>query len=178
MAHQPRCLWKPRQCAIPGPFHVALPDHVRDPVAIWIRKCNRIFVEHYVFLGPKRNGKRESSADANSLLTWNLNDLYFWRSTPQNKGLNSSQNKGHQRVPGRYYSDVFGRIANHVLTPPTKNDTWWGATTSSKYLVQQPTSTPFIKLHHLWRNTFGHKWSDQEKTESTGTKTSAKVKSP
>ena len=32
--------------------------------------------------------------------TWNLNDLYFWRSTPQKQDLNSNQNKGHQRVPG------------------------------------------------------------------------------
>ena len=30
----------------------------------------------------------------NNLYTWNPNDLYFWRSSPQNKAF-SNQNKGH-----------------------------------------------------------------------------------
>ena len=35
--------------------------------------------------------------------TWNPNDLYFRRDpTPPKQGQNSNQNKGHQRVPGKY----------------------------------------------------------------------------
>ena len=35
------------------------------------------------------------------IYTWNPNDLYFWRSTAQNRAF-PKQSKGHQRVPGVY----------------------------------------------------------------------------
>ena len=43
-----------------------------------------------------------------SIATWNPNDLYFWRSTPQNKAF-SNQNKGHL---GSRYTNTFSSNCN------------------------------------------------------------------
>ena len=60
--------------------------------------------------------------------TYTTNDLYFWRSTPQNKAL-SIQNKGHQRVLGICTTKHWRKLWPHTpmitrKTPGPERDIW------------------------------------------------------
>ena len=51
------------------------------------------------------------------IYTWNPNDLYFWRSTPQNKAF-SNQNKGHLGSRYTYHICLVCHYQTRWLQPP------------------------------------------------------------
>ena len=62
----------------------------------------------------KKNSKEHLQNEL-CIHTWNPNDLYFWRSTLQNKAL-SNQNKGH--LGSRYIYIYMSYIYMHLLKHP------------------------------------------------------------
>ena len=65
--------------------------------------------------------------------TWNLNDLYFWRSTPQNKAF-SNKNKGH--LSSRYI--YIYNIYIYMLTPPPHDPPQWWSIIVTKCMGTSP----------------------------------------
>ena len=68
------------------------------------------------------------------IYTWNPNDLYFWRSTPQNKAF-SNQNKGH--LGSRYIYIIY---TNRSETSPCSTKGWVREPRSCKALKPQLSS--------------------------------------
>ena len=67
------------------------------------------------------NNKFDSSEYYHEIMnTWNPNDLYFWRSTPQNKVF-SNQNKGHL---GSRYAYMHELISRDFFERPNNSSTF------------------------------------------------------
>ena len=82
------------------------------------------------------------------IYSWNPNNLYFWRSTPQNKAF-SNQNKAHW-VPGIYkYINIFVIYIHH----PT--DLSWG----------RHSKRPFCCCFFFRRENCRGRWRDSRKLQ-------------
>ena len=87
-----------------------------------------------------------------TIVTWNPNDLYFWRSTPQNKANLPIKTRGPIWVPGRYLIVLFPKIWGLEIFVLKK---WYLCQASSKSYPRATQRGAFLgELHHLLRRAF------------------------
>ncbi len=92
----------------------------------WCRTTHQISDEH-----PQNTyslAVKSASRLYNTTSTWNPNDLYFWRPTPQNKAF-SNQNKGHL---GSRYIYIYGFFQNVYISPPLALKLPWSLLVTEK----------------------------------------------